>query len=324
MKSQNMREYRSLVSARHNGIRETVLQEELRALEAFRELAAYGLLNNTLAGKADQSARLRENNVAEHRKACGHAAHGRVGQNGDKELAALLQSAECLRGLNHLHERDDALLHSRAAGAGVENDRELFLGRTLCHTRNFFAQVMSHGTHQKARVTDTDGGRNTVNRDLTRHDRLIETGTLLDFPEFLLVLRKVERIHDRKFLVPLLKASRIREQFNSALRVNADIGAAARAGKIVCPHVLHAVYGTALLALSHYDFRFCFCCVSLEKIDAHFPCHFPRIKVSSASTAFSSSTYAVAFPLPTGPFTFSISQTSLSRSPGTTLRRNRA
>ena len=120
------------------------------------------------------------------------------------------------------HEGDDALLHSRAAGAGVENDRELFFGRTLCHARNFFAQVVSHGTHQKARVTDTDGDRNAVDRNFSGHDRLIEPRGLLDFPELLLVVREIEWVHDREFLIPLLETAGIREQLDSALRMNAN------------------------------------------------------------------------------------------------------
>ena len=176
-----------------------------------------------------------------------------------------------LRGLDHLHEGDDALLHSRAAGAGVENHRELFLRGALCHARNFFAQVVAHRAHQKARVADTDSDRNAVDCDFSGHDRLIEPRGLLDFPELLLVVREIERVHDREFLIPLLETARIREQLDSALRMNADQGAAARAGKVICPHFLHAVHRTALFALPLLYFRFCFRRISLEKIDAHFP-----------------------------------------------------
>jgi hypothetical protein len=56
----------------------TVLEQEFRTLEAFRQLFAHGLLDHARAGEADQRLRLGDVDVAQHRERGRHAAGGRV------------------------------------------------------------------------------------------------------------------------------------------------------------------------------------------------------------------------------------------------------
>src|SRR5690606_3291412 len=62
----------------HDHVEGAVLEEELAALEAFRQGLAHGLLDDARAGKANQRLGLGDVDVAEHSQAGGHAAGGRV------------------------------------------------------------------------------------------------------------------------------------------------------------------------------------------------------------------------------------------------------
>src|SRR5438309_1571656 len=62
-----------------DGVEEAVLEEELGALEAFRELLAGGLLDDAGSGEADEGSGFGDVEVAEHRKGRGDAAGGGVG-----------------------------------------------------------------------------------------------------------------------------------------------------------------------------------------------------------------------------------------------------
>ena len=94
----------------------------LRPLKALGQPLADGLLDDAGPGEADQRLRLRDDHVAEHGEAGRHAAGGRVQQHRDVRQPASRRRAERRRRLGHLHEREDALLHARAA-RGREDDR---------------------------------------------------------------------------------------------------------------------------------------------------------------------------------------------------------
>ena len=81
------------------------------------QLLADGLLDHARAGEADQRAGLGDVHVAEHRVGGGDAAGGRIGQHDDVGQPRLAQPLHRDRGARHLHQREDALLHARAAGA---------------------------------------------------------------------------------------------------------------------------------------------------------------------------------------------------------------
>ena len=99
----------------HHHVHHAVLVEIFGALEPVRKLLANGLLDDARTGETDQRARLGDLHVAEHAVGGGDAAGGRVGQHHDVGLAGLAQALHRDRGARHLHEREDALLHARAA-----------------------------------------------------------------------------------------------------------------------------------------------------------------------------------------------------------------
>ena len=81
-------------------------------------------------GKADQRAGLGDMDVAEHGVGGGHAAGGGVGQHHDIGELRLAQLLHRDGGARHLHQREDAFLHARAAGGGEQNERRPALDRS--------------------------------------------------------------------------------------------------------------------------------------------------------------------------------------------------
>ena len=107
--------------AMHDHVDHAVLFQILGALKAVRQFLADRLLDHARAGKTDQRAGLGDMDVAEHRVGRGDAAGGRIGQHDDVGLLRLAQHLHRDRGARHLHQRQNAFLHARAAG-GCEHD----------------------------------------------------------------------------------------------------------------------------------------------------------------------------------------------------------
>src|SRR5438128_1000212 len=80
--------------ARDDLIDEAVLEEELRALEAGRQLLADRLAGHARAREADERSRLREDDVAERRERGEHAARRGVGEHGYERDARGVEARE--------------------------------------------------------------------------------------------------------------------------------------------------------------------------------------------------------------------------------------
>jgi hypothetical protein len=82
-------------------------------------------------GEADQRAGLGDLDVAQHGVGGGDAAGGRVGQHRDEGQPRLAHHLRGDGGARHLHQRQDALLHPRAAGGGEQDERRVDAGGGL-------------------------------------------------------------------------------------------------------------------------------------------------------------------------------------------------
>ena len=109
--------------AMHHHVDHAVLEKIFGALEAVGKLLADGLLDDARPGEADQRAGLGDMDVAEHGVRRGHAAGGRMGQHHDVRKLRLAELLHGDGGARHLHQRQNALLHARAAGSGKQNER---------------------------------------------------------------------------------------------------------------------------------------------------------------------------------------------------------
>ena len=98
---------------------------------------------------------------------------------------------QCSRSFGHLHQGNNALLHSRTAGAGKNNDRKFFLGSTLNHAGNLLAHHMSHTAHDEPGITDTDGSLKAFDGSLAGYNSFLKSGLFLRCLDLLLVPREI-------------------------------------------------------------------------------------------------------------------------------------
>ena len=91
--AQRALERRLEILARHDHVDHAVLEQELRALEARRQLLADRLLDHARPGEADQRIGLGDDDVAEHRDRGRDAAGRRMQQHRDVRHARLAQLA---------------------------------------------------------------------------------------------------------------------------------------------------------------------------------------------------------------------------------------
>src|SRR2546429_7765949 len=82
------------VFAGHYGVEHSVFQQELAALEAFRQLLENGLLNYARTCKADERPRFGDIQVAEHGVRGGQSAGGRDGWLTEERNTGLMQSRQ--------------------------------------------------------------------------------------------------------------------------------------------------------------------------------------------------------------------------------------
>ncbi|KIU01074.1 hypothetical protein QU39_00395, partial [Staphylococcus aureus] len=100
---------------------QAVLAIIFRGLEIVGQLLADRVLEHAAAGEGEHCARLGNLDVAQHRIGGHHAARGRVGQHDDIGQAGIVEHLDRHGGARHLHQREYAFLHARAA-RGSEGD----------------------------------------------------------------------------------------------------------------------------------------------------------------------------------------------------------
>ncbi len=231
-------------------VEEAVLEEELGALEVFGQFLGNGALDDAPAGKADQRAGLRDQEVAEAGEAGGDAAGRRVGEHGDVEQAGLVVTADRGRGLGHLHQGDDALLHAGAAGGREDDDRQALLGGALEQAGDLFADDGTHRGHHEAAVHGRSQAGQALDGDAGADDGLGEAGALLEGGELFLVAGKADRVGAGQAGVELLDRILVRHQRDALPGVEAVVEAAVRADRL---HALEVVaeHGAAAARAAH-------------------------------------------------------------------------
>src|SRR5262245_4592254 len=189
-----------------------VREQEFRPLKALGKRLANRLGDDPRAGESDQRARLGENNVAEHREARGDAAGGGIGEDRDVRQAAGAEPLERSRGLGHLHQREDALLHPRAARRRDDDHRQVLVDRQLNRARELFSDHRAHAAAEEAELEDGQDRRLPADRRDAADDCLVARGLLGGRPDALAVLLGVlegERVGRRKAHLALFERARI-------------------------------------------------------------------------------------------------------------------
>ena len=98
-------------------------KQELARLKSGWQFDLNGSFDRTRTSEANERFRFSEHKIAQRRKTCGDAAHGWIGKHRDVEPAQLVVSRQCSGHFRHLHQRQDAFVHSRAAARSADNDQ---------------------------------------------------------------------------------------------------------------------------------------------------------------------------------------------------------
>ena len=239
----------------HDPVNETVVEQELRSLESLRQLLPDRLLDDSRPGKPDQRLWLRQDNISQHRKACRHTARRRIRKDRNIELSCIAVLLQGSRGLCHLHEGNDPLLHPGTPGTGENDHRKLFLRCALHRAGDLLSDDVAHARHHKSSVAYADDCGISIDHDLPRHDSLIQLCALFQSVYFLLISFEIQRIDELHLLIPLFKGALVRQHLHSSVRVDTEIPVALRTNVISVFHVLRDDGGAALVALAKKAFR---------------------------------------------------------------------
>ncbi len=166
------REAVAQLAAVHDQVDRALLEQELGALEAFRQLLAHGLLDHARAGEADQRVGLGDDHVAHEGKARRHAAHGGVGEQGDEGQPALGQAGDRRGGLGHLHQREQAFLHARATRGGDADEGQALLEGRTCAAHEALAHHRAHRAAEEVELEAGDHHRQALDRAAHHHHRV--------------------------------------------------------------------------------------------------------------------------------------------------------
>ena len=107
----------ALLGARNDRVEVAEAQVLLGEPEVVRQLLARRLLHDARPGERDQRAGLGDRDVAERRERREHAGSRRMRHHGEHRQAGVVQVLDRAHGLRQLHQREDPLLHPRAARA---------------------------------------------------------------------------------------------------------------------------------------------------------------------------------------------------------------
>ena len=91
------------------------LQVAFRGAEAFGQRLTRRLLDDARPAEIEPRARFGDTDVGQRGEARHDAAGARIDEDGDEGHPGLVEQVHRAARLGHLHEREDALLHARAA-----------------------------------------------------------------------------------------------------------------------------------------------------------------------------------------------------------------
>src|ERR1019366_8142500 len=151
-------------------------EQELAPLESVWERLADRLLDHARTGKADERLRFGDVQVAEHREARRDAARRRIGEHADVGQALAVEPRERAAHLRHLHQRQRAFHHPRAAGAADDDDGGAFGDGALDGARDLLADDHTHAPADEAVFHRGDFGLDAVDGAGGGDDRVLHAG----------------------------------------------------------------------------------------------------------------------------------------------------
>src|SRR2546423_921203 len=236
------------ISAMHNRVEHSMIEEELRRLKAVGQVLPKGLFDDAWSGEPDHRAGLGEDSITKHGVTRAHASGRGIRENGDVRNATLGKHGEDGRHFRHLHQRENALLHSRAAGCRDDNQWELPLQRALSEACDLLSHHGAHGTAHEGEVHDTEIDRQPIEQTVTGEERVGVACVRKCLLQPLRVLREAERIRRAQVYFELLHCPVVEQQRAVLVGTNPTMIIATRAHVEVALELLANVGVSARLA----------------------------------------------------------------------------
>src|SRR5260221_780939 len=144
------------VAPMDNPIDEAVLEQELRTLEAGRQLLADRAGGDAGAGEADERVRLGQVHVAEDRVGSKDAAGRRVAHDAEVWHPGCAEAFERRARLRELHQGERALLHAGPTGGRDDDERDALAEGVLPGAGDLLAADGPHRAPHEPEVHDAD------------------------------------------------------------------------------------------------------------------------------------------------------------------------
>ncbi len=168
-----------------------VFEQELGGLKIVGQFLADRLLDHAPSGETDRRARFGDDDVGLKRERRRDAAGRRIGEHGDRVAAVVAKTLQRDGGLRHLHQREHAFFHARAARRRAHDDRQLALARAFEQAREAFADDGAHRAAAKVEVHHAQRDRQIADRGEAAHDAFGELRFLAVALELLRIRRLV-------------------------------------------------------------------------------------------------------------------------------------
>jgi hypothetical protein len=157
---------------RHDRVEVAEAEVLLGEAEVVRQPLPRRLLHDARAGERDQRARLRERHVAERGERREDPRGRRVRHHDEHRAARVVQVLDRADRLRHLHQREDPLLHARAARARHRHERDAALGREVARARELLADDGAHRPGHEGEVHHRDRAAPALDLPVADHDRV--------------------------------------------------------------------------------------------------------------------------------------------------------
>src|SRR5271155_920080 len=212
--------------ARDDGVEEAVLEQEFGGLKTFGEFLADGLFDHPRAGETDESAGLRNIQVAEHRVTRGDAASGGIGEDGNERELGFVHAAERRGNFRELHQADDAFHHASASGTGDDDERLFLIETAVYRARDLFTDPRAHRAADKSEFHRTADDGTAVQAAFSGDDGVFHVELALRFFQALRVglgIGELQRVAGGEIGVQLRPGFLVEKHFQAAAGTEAEM-----------------------------------------------------------------------------------------------------
>src|SRR6266446_3952301 len=142
-----------------------------------------GFLDHARSGETDHASWLRNDNIAQRRKAGHHTGSSRVCKNRNVRQPFLAMLRECAACFRHLHQAQHSFVHARAAGGSNDDHGTALRGTVFNRSRDFLTNHRSHRRSEKTEIHNRDRHLVAVKNSVACDDSVEKPRALMVFFE---------------------------------------------------------------------------------------------------------------------------------------------